>query len=190
MDAKKAIRSRYLDIRRNLPAEEVASKSRLIAERLRALESFRRADTYLCYVSSKDNEVDTHDLIRSLLAEGRTVLVPIAERNGTLLWSRMLDLEEMSLSRFGILEPRPECRRPTRPPEDALVIVPGIAFTRDGYRIGYGGGYYDRFLATHPGTKIALAFEVQLAPSFERSPHDVPVDIVVTEQSAYQRTVV
>ena len=169
MDAKKAIRSRYLDIRRNLPAEEVASKSRLIAERLRALESFRRADTYLCYVSSKDNEVDTHDLIRSLLAEGRTVLVPIAERNGTLLWSRMLDLEEMSLSRFGILEPRPECRRPTRPPEDALVIVPGIAFTRDGYRVGYGVifryyGFSNSFVKKGPNNRFGTAFQYVSGP--------------------------
>ena len=178
---KAEIRQRCLEARRNLSPEEVAAKSQAIIEGLARLDAFREATTVLCYVSSKDNEVDTHALIESMLAEGRTVLVPIAEPDRTLTWSRLEGLDEVAPSCFGILEPRPECRRPTPPPSDALVIVPGIAFTPGGYRIGYGGGYYDRFLAHHKGPTIALAFDCQLIPAFPRSPHDRRVDAVVTE---------
>lgn len=129
--------------------------------------------------------MDTGPLIEALLRAGRRVLVPIAEPGGGLVWSRLLCLDELANGRFGILEPRSECQRPTVPDPDAVVIVPGIGFTREGHRIGYGGGYYDRFLAGHPGPKIALAFDLQMLDSFRPEPHDVPVDAVITETAVY-----
>ena len=182
MPTKSELRRRCLEARRNMAPENVAAKSKAIADRLQDLTAFRQAKTVLCYVSSKDNEVDTQGLIAVLLAEGRTVLVPIAEPERQLTWSRLEALDELAPARFDILEPRSECRRMEAPPPHALVLVPGIAFTPDGYRIGYGGGYYDRFLVQHHGPKVALAFEQQLVPAFDRGPHDVPVDAVVTEQ--------
>ncbi len=186
MATKSETRQKCLATRKNMAPDEVAAKSRAITERLKALDEFRKATTILCYVSSKDNEADTHALIESLLAEGRTVLVPVADREGILLWSRIEGLSELAPARFGILEPRPECRHLTVPPAESPVVVPGIAFTPDGCRIGYGEGYYDRFLAHHPGPGIALAFEVQIVPTFDRNHHDIAVDTIVTEQTVYR----
>jgi len=184
---KAETRARYLTARRAMAHGKVAAWSEAILARLRTAPEFRDADTVLCYVSSKDNEVDTHGAIQWLLAEGRTVLVPIAEPEGVLGWSRIEGLDELARARFGILEPRPECRRMTAPPADAVVLVPGIAFAPDGCRVGYGGGYYDRFLAHHAGPAIALAFELQMVDAVDRDPHDVPVDAVVTEKAVYRR---
>ena len=187
MQTKAEMRTRYLTARKNMPLEEVTVRSEAILARLRTVPEFREADTVLCYVSSKDNEVDTHGAIQWLLAEGRTVLVPIAGPEGVLGWSRIEGLDELARARFGILEPRPECRRLTGPPAEAAVLVPGIAFAPDGCRVGYGGGYYDRFLAHHGGPAIALAFELQMVDAIDRDPHDIPVDAVVTEKAVYRR---
>ncbi|HOZ46158.1 MAG TPA: 5-formyltetrahydrofolate cyclo-ligase [Candidatus Hydrogenedentes bacterium] len=179
MDEKDTLRKAYLARRRALSDSESAEASRGMVTRLQALDAYRTASTVLCYVSSKDNEVDTHDLIRAMLAEGKTVLVPVARPSGVLAWSRIASLDDLAPGRFGILEPRPECLRPSVPPVDALVIVPGIAFTPEGDRLGYGGGYYDRFLDGHPGPSIGLAFACQIAEQLPLSAHDRPVDALI-----------
>jgi len=185
MKTKSELRARRLEARRRLTAAEVAGKSRAIVQRLDGLAVMKTASTVLCYVSSKDNEVDTCGLITSLLARERRVLVPIAEAGGLLLWSHLDGLGDLDRGRFGILEPRPGCRRVVSPPGDALVIVPGVAFTPEGGRIGYGGGYYDRFLARHGGTSIGLAYACQIIDGFAMDDHDVPVDFVLTEEGVY-----
>ena len=181
MKSKRELREEYLGRRRAMSQDDVLSKSRLIHERMQELSEYASARTILTYVSSKDNEVDTLDLIESLLEEGKTVLVPIAEKNRVLVWSRLEALSELAPAQFGILEPLPEFRRLMDPPTDSVALAPGIAFTETGYRIGYGGGYYDTFLATFKGLKIGLAFEVQLLTNFPLEKHDRPVDIVITE---------
>lgn len=182
---KKHLRKYYLGQRRAL-THEVAQKSSMIHNRLHQVPEFAQAATVLCYVSSKDNEVDTQCLIEHLLREGKKILVPMAQADRSILWSRIHSLAELSTARFGILEPREEARRIMAPPEDAVVIVPGIAFSTDGYRIGYGGGYYDRFLASFPGCTIGLAFDIQIMKEFSPDPHDVPVKYVVTESRVYR----
>ena len=185
---KSLLRKTALQTRKALSPEETKEKSASILRRLQDLPVFVRAQTVLCYVSSKDNEVDTHTLIEWLLTQDRTVLVPISGNDRQLSWSRLHDLRELAPARFGILEPRPEFRRITPPPDDAVVIVPGIAFRRDGYRIGYGGGYYDHFLAGHPGASIGLAFDAQIIESFQPEPYDVPLDYIVTESHTHHRS--
>ena len=172
--------------RRALTPDEVMIRSEAILQRLWAVSEFAASHTILCYVSSKDNEVDTIPLIRNAISSGMVVLVPIARKNGVMEWSHLHALEELAPSRFGILEPLPEMCRIVTPPPDAVVIVPGIAFTRDGHRIGYGGGYYDRFLATHQGASIALAFDVQIIDTLAIEPHDTPVDFLITESQVWQ----
>jgi len=169
-----------------MSAAEVARKSGAIVERLKTLPAFTSAEAFLCYVSSKDNEVDTHGLLDWLLHARRTVLVPISEPDGTLLWSRIRSLDVLLPGRFGILEPREPARRIMRPPPSSVVIVPGVAFTSDGCRIGYGGGYFDRFLAQYGGPVVALAFDLQIVSSFQVETHDIPMDFVVTETAIYR----
>ena len=109
---------------------------------------------------------------------------PDVSNSRTLLPSKLLNLNsEVEQTKFGVLEPKPEFRRPFPPDEIELVIVPGLAFDPKGYRIGYGAGYYDRFL---PECKkalfIAIAYEMQIVEDTFPSSWDVPVDGIITEK--------
>jgi 5-formyltetrahydrofolate cyclo-ligase len=184
---KTKARKQALDARKSLDAGQVEEKSAAIFSRLRSLPALAGSGPVLSYVSSKDNEVDTLRVITWLLEQDRVVLVPIALAGGTLDWSRLLSLGDLSRGRFDILEPRPDRRRIEVPPPGAAVVVPGIAFRPDGYRIGYGGGYFDRFLTAHLGLRVGLAFDIQIVESFVPDPHDVPMDYVVTESRVFER---
>jgi len=181
MTAKVTLRAYYLALRRAMPPETVAAAGKTIFERVLTLSEFRDAPAVLTYVASKDNEVETRPLIERALAEARPVWVPVAGAGGALAWSRLRALDELAPGRFGILEPEPAARRIGPPPQDAVCLVPGIAFSPTGYRIGYGGGYFDRFLAGFGGVAVGLAYERQLAPDWRPEPHDRRVDILVTE---------
>lgn len=186
---KAQLRQTYLNQRRALSPQHAETASRAITMRLRNLPAFTNAPAVLSYVSSKDNEVDTHDLIQALLTRPMppSVYVPIANPHGQLTWSRLISFNELKPGRFGILEPPEECRRMAEPPPNAIALVPGIAFTPQGYRIGYGGGYFDRFLEHFTGTSIGLAFACQMLDAFPIGEYDRPVDIVVTESAVYPR---
>ncbi|MDX9972498.1 MAG: 5-formyltetrahydrofolate cyclo-ligase [FCB group bacterium] len=185
---KAALRAAFLERRRGLSPGQVSAWSAAAVARLRDLPEAAEASAYLVYLSSKDNELDTLRLVETLLEEGRIVLVPVGDKNRSLVWSRLERLAETAPSAFGILEPRAEHLRPTEVPPGALAVVPGLAFTREGGRIGYGAGYYDRFLAAFDGVKLGMAFEAQLADSMPLEAHDVPMDVVVTEAAVYRRS--
>lgn len=188
-ELKRAIRASALATRRALTPEHVAHKSDAILQRLRSLSEFESARTILTYVSSKDNEVDTMPLIRGALEKNKPVAVPVAvPSTREMVWSELKSLDELEPSTFDILEPREQCLRPVQPAETDVAIVPGIAFDTACHRIGYGGGYYDRFLAAFRGKRIALAYEVQIYDSIPAEPHDLPVDIIVTEDRTINRS--
>ncbi len=185
---KTRLRRQYLDVRRALSAEAWARGSEAVRRRLEAWPSYAQTRALLTYVSSKDNEVDTLAILRDALARGVEVLVPVMGREpGQMAWSRLLDLDALAPARFGVLEPMPAAQRLTTPPEDALCLVPGVAFTREGDRIGYGGGYYDRFLSSFPGETVGLAFDVQLADWIPVGRHDQPVRRVCAESAWHCR---
>jgi 5-formyltetrahydrofolate cyclo-ligase len=186
MPDKKTIRQRLLAARQALSRAEVAEKSAMIAMQVRTLPEFKAASAILTYVASKDNEVDTKPLIERLLTEQHTVLVPATLGKGRMVWSRLETMDELARGTFGVLEPKPEYRRETVPSAGSIVLVPGLAFTEAGWRIGYGGGYFDRFLAGFPGVKIALAYAMQMIPEIPVAGHDVPMDVIVTETGIYR----
>ncbi len=182
---KCVLRAKMRAARRALPPEEYTARSQAVAERLVALPEWRLAPAVLAYAASKDNEVDTRPIVEALLAEGRSVYTPIAATDGMMQWSRLAAWGELEPARFGILEPKPNCRRIEPVPEGSLALVPGLAFTRNGYRIGFGGGYYDVFLSHFDGFSVGLAFDMQLLDSLPITEHDQPVDAVVTETAVY-----
>lgn len=186
MPDKKTIRQRLLAARQALSLAEVTEKSAAIGANVKTLPEFTAASTVLTYVASKDNEVDTKPLIQWLLREQRTVLVPATLGKGQMAWSRLEEMAELAPATFGVLEPKPEYRRDTVPPAGSVVLVPGLAFTETGWRIGYGGGYFDRFLAGFHGAKIALAYAMQMVPEVPVAPHDVPMDVIVTEAGIHR----
>lgn len=182
---KSEIRARGLLARRSLSPAALDAKNRAIRERLLTTDALAKAPSVLSYVSSKDNEVDTLGIIRTLLEEGRPVLVPVVHAAGALRWSRLESLDALVPSRMGILEPAPGFHDYQDVPQEGVCLVPGLAFSKTGQRVGYGGGYFDRFLSVFVGPSIGLAFECQMTESWVPEAHDRPVAMVVTEYACY-----
>lgn len=181
---KAELRERIIAKRLSMDAEEVEAKSRIIVGRVKGLAAFQEAGLIFSYVAFRQ-EVETRGLITAALAAGKRVAVPLVDKaNRRLLAMEITDLGELAPGLWGILEPKPETRRPVEPADIDLVIVPGVAFDRSGNRLGYGGGYYDRFLPTlRPGAQtVALAYSFQVVEALTPGPSDVPVRCVVTEE--------
>ena len=96
--------------------------------------------------------------------------------------SQLLSFDELEPGYYGILTPKKEFIRYIDPKEIDLIIVPGAAFDRQGYRVGFGGGYYDRFLTDLNCMKISIAFGLQIVDKVPREGHDLPVDMIITEK--------
>jgi len=182
---KSEIRKETLKARLALAEQEVSAKSAMIIKRLLALEEYRRAAVLMTYVDFR-NEVRTEGLIRESLARGKQVAVPFTDlRDRRLIPSLLRNFpEDLAPGAWGILEPAPGRLRPVEPAEIDLVVVPGVAFDEKGNRLGYGGGYYDRFLPqTRPDCfHVAPAFELQIRPEITPDPYDCPVHCLVTEK--------
>jgi 5-formyltetrahydrofolate cyclo-ligase len=184
LQRKQQVRAEALVVRENLDSILRAEKSTLIAQRCMSLELFRNAQCVFVYISVR-SEVQTHAILTAALEQRKTVCVPLIdpekqEMHACVIRDPSRDLHPGIL---GIPEPdRLTC--PTVPACDIdCALVPGLAFTEQGYRIGYGGGFYDRFLNEWPGFSCALAFEEQIVSSLPFDPdHDVAVGHIITEQ--------
>lgn len=166
----------------------VRAASLTIARELWNLDAYRRAGRLMTYVAFK-KEVQTETIIREALSQGKQVAVPLCSKpERRLIASRLLDFPgDLAAGTWGIPEPRPEALRPLDPKTLDLVLVPGVGFDRQGYRLGYGGGYYDRFLRRlAPGCLcVGLAFSLQVVDELPREHHDRPVDLVITEAGIF-----
>lgn len=152
--------------------------------RLVASPRFLSAEVLLTYVGSKGGELDTRPLIAEALAMGKTVIVPVTRPGGVMRWSRLARLSDLEMTGRGILEPRADSTSWIEP-TGGLCIVPGVCFRWDGHRIGFGGGYYDRFLASFTGSTMALTPDALLGVNFPVEAHDQPVSIVITERRTH-----
>jgi len=183
--SKNELRKSVIVARNRLAAEKIKDKSSAVAGRFLKLEEYVRAGTVMAYVDFR-NEVQTEAIIRDALRQGKKVVVPITDvANKKLTPSQVLRFpDDLAPGAWNILEPRPECIRPVDPGEIDLVIVPGVAFDTAGNRLGYGGGFYDRFLLnTKPDCLYAaLAFEMQIRPNVYPGEHDLPVHLLITEK--------
>lgn len=184
-DDKKAIRKRTLQAREELATEVAQELSGRILRHLKELELFRTAKVIHTYVSTKLNEVDTRRLIQEVLRSGRRVAVPITNRQRKALdHSEILSLDDLKPSTFGILEPATP--RPVGEALLDLVIVPVVAVDRHGNRVGFGKGYYDRFLKSVRCPKVALAYSFQVLDEIPEAPGDERLDFIVTENGVVQ----
>lgn len=183
---KKEIRARVLEKRQALTREEIYDKSSRIIERLREREEYRLARVLLAYVPFR-GEVDIEEVLRNWTGAGRRLLLPATD------WERceicpvevLHYPEDLRLGRYGILEPAAENHNVQPELEQIdLVLVPGVAFDEKGFRLGYGQGFYDRFLSRLPDQVkvIGLAYEFQVVDTVFPEPHDQALPAVITEQ--------
>jgi 5-formyltetrahydrofolate cyclo-ligase len=164
---------------------EVRERSGAVYEHLLRLDVFRRASAVWTYVSSKPGEVDTRLVIESALAQGRPVACPAALPHGLLAWRMITRITELVPGLYDIWEPHPNARPVPDAMQSTVVLVPGIAFTQDCHRVGFGGGYFDRFLADFAGVSIGLCYDFQVVPAFPTDPHDIALDYVVSESKVF-----
>ena len=169
--------------------------SRQVLDHCRHLAEYSAAQTLLYYVGTRF-EVGTREELAHQLTTDKTIVVPYCEQGQPgacrLGLCRLKELSELERGMYGIEEPNQNIRAAAGRFVDArdvdLVVVPGVAFDRSGRRLGYGRGYYDQLLQRlRPDTlTIGLAFECQLFPELPHEPHDVPVDMVITEHGVYR----
>ncbi len=183
---KHEIRREALAWRRSLRTAAAVAGSAAVCARVEALPVFAAARALAAYVASKDNEVDTRRIIEAAWRRDMAVYVPATAPDHRLTWARLTGWMQLTPGRYGILEPTPALPRELAPPSGALCLTPGLAFAHDGTRIGYGGGYYDRFLAAFSGLSVGLAYDGQVYTALPAAPYDVPVDMLVTEHAVYR----
>lgn len=180
---KSSLRRGYLTARRSIPALSKEASDAAIRYALCRSDIFREASCVLSYVSF-GNEVDTLVLLEGLLAEGRRVAVPRCDAETHRMRFCVIEsLDELAPGAHGILEP-PAAAHALTVPEmvRSVCLVPGLVFDGAGYRVGYGGGYYDRFLWFYPGDKVGLARTMMLSSNpLPHDEHDLPVDFLATE---------
>ncbi|MBU2055456.1 MAG: 5-formyltetrahydrofolate cyclo-ligase [Proteobacteria bacterium] len=183
MDGKGEIRKRILALRNALPPELIAVKSGEIVRRLTGLREIRDSSTLMVFLSF-GSEVLTDDLIRWGWEEGKRIVVPLCRPEGRELTPCRIDgFAELEAGHYGIREPKADRLRIVPPGEIDAVLVPAVAFDRRGYRVGYGGGYYDRFLPKVPqAAKIGAAFACQIVPEVPIDSYDVQVERIATEE--------
>ena len=184
MPSKAQIRNVTRKRRSELSPGEVRARSDDIVARLTDREVYRRAACLASYVSIS-NEVDTHTLIDRALESGKRVAVPVVEPNRTLIHLEIRSMAELKPSGFGLLEPSGKDGAVVPPGAFDIVLVPGLAFDRAGNRVGFGAGYYDRFLSLAHAFKIGLAYDFQLFDRLPHGPRDIPMDLVITESEVY-----
>lgn len=181
-DEKSLLRRELRLRRREMPSEERAELSRRIAERLLSTDEYRRVDTVLCFVST-DIEVDTTLIIEAALDGGKRLAVPRCLPDRQMEFGLISSTAELVTGAYDIKEP-PACCEVIDPADavSAICIVPGLAFDKDGYRLGFGGGYYDRFLPHFRGKACGICYESFILPQLPKGRYDRPVDMLVTDE--------
>ena len=180
---KKWLRKEATAIRDAIPEQERAAQSEKIFGRVTELKEYHNSDAILCYYSI-GSEVDTHQFLDRAISDGKRVYIPRVLSKEEMRFY-LYESEKLAVSRFGIPEPEEDPEKEfvfeKESPEKCLVVMPGLSFDNDGGRLGYGGGYYDRFLAARPGMHTcAVAFGAQIREHVPTDPLDVRPQKVIT----------
>ena len=182
---KKTLRAHFMQLRAGIAVSERAAIDAGITAQVLALPEYRQADAVFTYLDM-GAEVRTRDIIRNAWTVGKAVALPRCIPGTRLMaWHRVESLDGLVKSRFGVEEPADDPETLVEPADFAspLVLVPGLTFDAHGYRVGYGGGFYDVFLSGFAGATAGLCRECQMSQHLAfLDAHDLPVQAVVTEK--------
>lgn len=180
-------------IKRRITLENREDKNKGILKNLIAMPIYQQAKVLFVYISTAE-EADTRKLLKLAIREGKQVFAPVCKgASPNMEFHQITGEEQLKPGRYGILEPDPEiCPSAVYDSagraggkEGALCVVPGVSFDRQGNRLGYGKGYYDRFLVEHEIDTVGLCYEELLLPQLPGEEHDQRVMLVVTETEIY-----
>ena len=177
-EAKKDLRKKMRAHMSTLTEEYLRESNEKIFEALISREEYKKADKIFMYYSV-GREADTTAILRHAFEAGKTVALPKITEKGIMVPMVAESEDELYTDKYGI--PAPKNGRILEAGEIDLVIVPGVAFTADGQRLGRGGGYYDRFLSKCGAFKIAIARKYMILENLPVSQLDMPVDLVITD---------
>lgn len=181
-ELKIQLRARYRSIRESMESEEKKRQDGEIAWRIWGMREYQKADRLFTYVS-KPIEVDTSALINRGLQEGKMVVVPrCVPGTFDMEFFQITGWEDLEKGSFGVLEPIPEKCRKITDWSKGFCVVPGLCFDSHGFRLGYGKGYYDRFLAEFGGFKAGICYSSCIQWNLPHGYYDRPVDVLATEK--------
>ncbi len=174
---KNELRDMVRKKKRAMTKEEIAEKSEKLVSALLDTDLYRNAKTIYGYLPY-NQEIRTAPLLEQALKDGKRIAVPKCYDRGVMLFIYLDDLTQVAKGYSNILEPIYD--EPVADDETALVLMPGMVFDYEGHRIGYGGGFYDRFLEKEPNhPTVALAYDFQMVDHLETEEFDIPVDRVI-----------
>ena len=183
MEEKKAIRKQIFKARKEHSDTWIEEKSRRITELLTALPEYEDADRIMAY-ADYNHEVITRYIIEQAWKDGKEVAVPKVFGKDMIFY-KLTDFAQLESGYFGIPEPKEDGE--TVSWEDAMMVMPGVAFDENCNRVGYGGGFYDRFLEKHPGIRrVAVGFSFQILSEVPTEPTDIRPQVIVTEEKIYR----
>ena len=173
---KARLRKQLLDARDALSLDFIKITSKQIQDNLRKIDFFRSAQNIGAYYSI-GSEVQTKDILQEILNAGKQLALPRVVKND-LVFKKITSFSDLEQGNFSVMEPKEKCESVKNLD---VIIVPAIAITRDGYRLGYGFGYFDRFLHGKKLKTISLSYAKQIIKSFPRDDHDIKINCIVTE---------
>ena len=179
---KNDLREQYKSIRRDMPPEIKKQHDDTVRARVTALWQYKSCRTLLTYVSTPI-EVDTRGLIQRALADGKRVAVPrCVPGTRNMEFYYIGGLEELEPGTFGVLEPFPDREKRMTDFSSGLCLVPALCYDWKGFRLGYGKGYYDRFLAKFGGHMIGICYHECIRRRLPHGKYDRPVELLVTDR--------
>lgn len=179
---KSTLRRKYRHLRDNLASDKRHQAETIIADRVISSDEFSKCDALFTFVSA-GSEVSTEVIIQKALETEKKLAVPLVTGKHDMCFIYINSPEELKEGKFGILEPAYDERNVAEPDENSLLLIPGLAFDATMNRLGYGGGYYDKYLSSHPEPfKLGICFHIQYTQvHLPHDPTDIPVDMFITE---------
>lgn len=182
METKKDIRKFIYGKRKQYTDQEINVWSRIITDKVIALDEFKNAGRVMAY-ADYNHEVSTRYIIEEAWKQGKEVAVPRVSGKD-MVFIRLTDFSQLEPGYYGIPEP---ASGEAVDWHDAMMVMPGVAFDRENHRVGYGGGFYDRFLEKHPEiTRVAVAFDFQIFQEVPIEPTDIFPQVIVTEKEIFR----
>ena len=188
MESKAEIRKRILAVRNQLSDEEVLRKSEIILKKLIKTPEYQESDNILLYADF-NHEVMTKGIFEKAMMHRKKIYFPKVDKlTNTMEFYRVISVNQLEKGCMGILEPKAllQNRFCLNKNEDTLAVIPGVAFDINGYRVGYGKGFYDKYLSDKRQiSMIALAFSCQIVDEIQYDRYDIKMDKIVTEEIIY-----
>ena len=180
-EVKEGIRSEYKEKRKQIDPAKKAVMDEMICKRFLSLSSYRFADTVLLYAPLK-YEIDTYPIAIDALSKGKKVAFPRCIEGNEMVYHYVSSLDQLASGKYSIMEPTTDLPLYTQGEDHCVCVLPAIVYDKRGYRLGYGKGYYDRFLSKFTGVKAGLIYNDFLVNEIPNGRFDLPSDIVITEK--------